>query len=139
MFSKKLVCFIQVVDFLCVELFIVFPYPFDVCRICGVILCSFLYFFSVLNFINFCSSLFPSFCLFWFYFTLLFLGFLFRSLDYWFETLHSFSVLIQCYKFPFQHCFSYVPQSSLCCIFIFIPFNVFLKISLENSSLNHEL
>lgn len=45
--------------------------------------------------------------------------FLFSNVGFW------------CYKFPSQHCFSCVLGILIWCIFIFIWFNVFFKISLE--------
>lgn len=67
----------------------------------------------------------PSAC---FGFILLFLQvFWGGSLDYWFEKLLFSHVFILCYKFPSEYCFCCVLQMSVCCIFIFIHLNIFLK------------
>ena len=63
------------------------------------------------------------------YFLLLALGLLCSSygvrLGYWFVSCFFFNIDIYSYQFPSRHCFSSIPYVLLCCVFIFIYFEIF--------------
>lgn len=77
-------------------------------------------FFPLFYSIDFCSLLLYSFCLFNFLFF-----FYFKVKSYTVNCNFLFSnINSQCYKFPFKHCFSYIPYNDILFL-IFLQFKIF--------------
>lgn len=75
--------------------------------------------------------LFASFCLLWINLCNLFLASKDKNLGHRFETFLSPSnININNYKFLSNHCFSWIPQLLICCIFIITQFESFSKLPL---------
>ena len=82
----------------------------------------FLYFFSLFYSIDFCSLLLYSFCLFYLTFSsfsILRWNAILLIWDFLFSNINS-----QCYKFPFKHCFRYIPYNDILFL-IFLQFKIF--------------